>query len=194
MDTIRQVLREHTPKVVEDSGRFRAHASVLIPLMLVNGSCEVLFTKRTASVEHHKGQISFPGGRVEGDDKSWEETALRETEEEIGLPRDKIEILGRINDAVTVVSNFIIHPYVGLVPPEHDFVLNPHEVDSILKVPLRLFFTNLHDQYPVEFEGGFYKTPALVYEGEIIWGATARIMKDFIGMLKGKLVLPEIEK
>ena len=193
-DAIREILSSREPVVIPDPiGAYR-HASVLIPITVERDCCYVILTKRTDTVEHHKGQISFPGGRVDDGDGSLEVTALREAEEEIGLQRNDVEILGRIDDALTIVSNFIIHAFVGMIPPYYPFRLSEAEVERVLKVPLDLFFTEMQDNYSFDFQGLRYRTPALVYGDDVIWGATARIMKNFVGIFDGKLPLKQGEK
>ncbi len=188
-EAIKERLVSRRPAVIPDPDGAYRHASVLIPLTLEGGRCYVILTKRTDTVEHHKGQISFPGGRVDDGDESLEFTALREAEEEIGLARRNVILLGRIDDALTIVSNFIIHPFVGMVPGGYRFKLSEAEVERVLKVPLDLFFTHMQDSYSFEFEGMRYNTPALVYGSDVIWGATARIMKNFVAIFEGKLPL-----
>jgi 8-oxo-dGTP pyrophosphatase MutT (NUDIX family) len=194
--TIKNILSDRTAKRIEDSSSHYAHAAVLIPLLDEDGVSKVLFTKRTDNVEHHKGQISFPGGAVDEEDGSFEDTALREAHEEIGLRRDDVEILGRIDDTLTLVSSFVIHPFVGFVVEPYDFVVNKAEVKRIIKVPLYVFHPK-NPQYQrdsVEYEGMTYRAIAYAYNGDLIWGATARIMENFMNILGHKLHLPRGEK
>lgn len=189
---IRSALAERTPAVITSrEGPFR-RAAVLIPLFQANGEYRVLFTKRTNRVEAHKGQISFPGGGVDAEDASEEETALREAEEEIGLRRQDVTVLGRTDDALTMVSNYIVRPFVGLIPYPYDFKINPREVERILEVPFDVFLPRPGGDkiLPVEYEGGVFEGLAYPYEGDVIWGATARIMKNFMLILAEKLGLP----
>jgi len=195
--SIRSILNGRKPKLIPDITGTYSHAGVLIPLLIEEDTCKVLFTKRTDKVEHHKGQISFPGGKVDPEDKSLADTVLREAEEEIGLSREAVELLGRIDDTLTVVSNFIVHPLVGLVPADYNFTLNPFEVDSLLIVPLRLFFEKdgkWETSWSYTFEGVHYQSPAWRYKGEVIWGATARIMRNFVELFDGKLPLQPLKK
>ncbi len=194
VELVESVLSQRRVKIIPDPAGTYKHASVLIPLSIEKGRCNVILTKRTDTVEHHKGQISFPGGRVDDGDRSLEDTALREAEEEIGLARGDVKILGRIDDALTIVSNFIIHPFVGMIPPNYRFKLSRAEVERVLKVPLDLFFTQMQDNYPFDFEGMTYTTPALVYGRDVIWGATARIMKNFVAIFDGKLPLKDLKE
>jgi 8-oxo-dGTP pyrophosphatase MutT (NUDIX family) len=149
--------------------------------------------KRTETVEQHKGQISFPGGGVEAVDASPEETALREAEEEIGLRREDVEILGRLDDAMTLTSNYIVHPFVGLVPSRYAFTLNQAEVARLIRVPLEIFHpANLGARRSeVHYRGASYATEGYAYDGDVIWGATARIMENFMTLVGHKLLLPQ---
>lgn len=189
---IEELLRSRIPRPIEDGQSSYIHAAVLIPLFKDDTEYMVLFTERTNKVEHHKGQISFPGGAVDKDDQSWEETALRESQEEIGLLKKDVRVLGQIDDTLTVVSDFIIHPFVGQIPYPYDFTVNPEEVERIITIPLRAFLGDhtLYKRDRAEFEDFTYEGTSYYYNGVIIWGATARIMENFIGILGGRLGLP----
>ncbi|MBN1103699.1 MAG: CoA pyrophosphatase [Deltaproteobacteria bacterium] len=182
---IRSVLADRTPVAFEDGDGGYRRSAVLIPLFESGGEYRLLFTKRTTRVEAHKGQISFPGGRVDWEDGSPEETALREAEEEIGLRREDVTMLGRIDDAVTLVSNYLVHPFVGLIPHPYNFRINPGEVDRILEVPFQIFLPEkgVGKVLPIQYEGNTVQSWAYTYDGDVIWGATARMMKNFIEIL-----------
>jgi 8-oxo-dGTP pyrophosphatase MutT (NUDIX family) len=179
---IKAVLSRRTPKLMEDKEAVYRHGAVLIPLFRDGGEYKVLFTKRTDTVEAHRGQISFPGGRIDEEDRSLLDTALRETEEEIGLPRQAVSVLGRSDDARTLSSNFIVHPFVGLIPYHYPFRLNAGEVKKLVEVPFKLFF-GAEEIIPVDYEGRIYQNLAYPYEGEVVWGATARIMRNLVEIL-----------
>ncbi|MFC1884232.1 NUDIX hydrolase [Thermodesulfobacteriota bacterium] len=191
---IRSLLNSRTPKAIEDDNY--SHAGVLIPLFRENGQYKVLFTKRTDTVEHHKGQISFPGGGAEKEDKSFEETALREAWEEIGLAEEDVEILGKTDDMITVVSNFVIHPFVGLIPFPYNFTENGLEVERIITAPLEVFRPGNTEtrRWSAEYQGVVYNTPAYQYGDDLIWGATARVMENFMEVIGHKLPLPDVNK
>jgi len=192
-DVISGILSARKPKVLDDGGaKAYRHAGVLVPLLEEDGVCKVLFTQRTHQVEHHKGQISFPGGGVEEKDGSLEETVLRETYEEIGLSKRDIEILGRIDDALTVASNYVIHPFVGWVASVDDLAINRAEVNRIITAPLALFYRGRSEtrRYPVEYEGVTYETLAFEYGGHMIWGATARMMENFVEIMEENIGAP----
>lgn len=192
---IKEILSARTPKRIPDEKCSYKHAGVLVPIYRQEGDYMILFTKRTNNLEHHKGQISFPGGSVDEEDNSVRDTALREAREEIGLIEEDVEILGRIDDTMTVVSDFIVHPFVGLIPYPYDFTINTDEVARLIKVPLKAFHPdNSGKGASFEFEGKTYRTPTYEYEGDVIWGATARIMEVFINVIAHKLPLREGHK
>ena len=158
-------------------------------LLLITGRADphVLFVKRTEEVAHHKGQISFPGGIVETRDGSRLETALRECQEEIGLVPELVEILGTLDDTETRATRFVITPFVGMVTVPTAWRPDGREIRQVLEVPL----AGLLDPagFRVElWERGGELTPVYFYDyrGEVIWGATARILKQFLD-----LVFPE---
>ena len=189
---IRDLLNRRSPKPIEEQGSSLRRSAVLIPLFNVASEYRVLFTKRTDSVEAHKGQISFPGGRIEEEDGSPLETALREADEEIGLSRKDVTVLGQMDDARTVSSNYIVHPFVGLIPYPYDFKTSVQEVKELIEVPFQVFLSgdSAGENTPVVYAGATYQTLAYHYRGEVIWGATARIMQNLVDLVKRKLNLP----
>ncbi|MBW2609158.1 MAG: CoA pyrophosphatase [Deltaproteobacteria bacterium] len=192
IELIKDLLSARTPRSIQDDDPTFVHAAVLIPLFIENGGYKILFTKRTDRVEHHKGQISFPGGVVDEEDDSLEDTALREAYEEVGLLKEDVKILGQIDDTPTVVSQFIIHPFVGLIPYPYDFIINTEEVKWLIKVPFEVFSpdNSVHGGDAFEFQRITYRGPAYQYCDDTIWGATARIMENFIEVVGEKLNLP----
>lgn len=184
-ENVRKILASRRTREVQPEHSDYTHAAVLIPLFKENGEYKVLFTKRTSIVEHHKGQISFPGGVVDNVDDTYLDTALREAFEEIGLLREDVEVLGQIDDRLTSVTNFLIHPYVGAIPYPYRFQLNSSEVERLVKIPLRIFISNKDkgETKPAlpgidNYDGVIYS-----YKEDIIWGATAGIMENLIGIL-----------
>ncbi len=159
-------------------------AAVLVPLVdRPEGLC-VLLTLRDASLPHHAGQISFPGGRIEDGDASAAETALRETEEEIGLPRESVEIIGRLDDYITG-TGFLVAPIVGLVRPPYTLKPDPAEVAGIFEVPLAFFLDPAnHRQESRIFNGVERRFYAMPYGDKYIWGATAAMLMNLYDLLR----------
>ena len=148
-------------------------AAVLVPIIAHPGGLSVLFTQRTAHLKAHSGQVSFPGGRAEAGDASPEETALRESEEEIGLPRDRVEVLARLPEYFTR-TGFRVTPVVGLIEPPLELKPDPGEVEAVFEVPLAfLLDTRNHQRHTREFQGATVGYYAMPYGNRNIWGATA---------------------
>jgi len=163
-------------------------AAVLLLLFGPTGDEQILLTVRSNDVEHHKGQISLPGGAVDEVDADLIATALRETEEEVGVERSAVEILGRLDDRVTV-SDFRVSPIVGALRQRPvAFRPSPFEVAEVLEVPLRhlLDASNRVDE-PLVRNGRSEMRPAYHYGNYHIWGATARILADLLELLGGSL-------
>lgn len=159
-------------------------AAVLVPLVDRPEGLTVIFTQRTAHLSAHAGQISFPGGRREPIDAAPEDTALRETEEEIGLPRERIEILGQLDTYVTR-TGFRVTPVVGLVRPPFDLDPDPTEVQEVFEVPLSFILDpanpQRHSRPFLGKERYFYAFP---YEHRYIWGATAGMLVNLRDVLR----------
>lgn len=159
-------------------------AAVLIPVVAHPGGLTVLFTQRTTQLRSHSGQVSFPGGRAEAGDASAEFTALREAEEEIGLARDRVEILARLPEYHTR-TGFRVTPVVGAVMPPLELAPDPREVESVFEVPLAFLLDERNrERRTREFQGmtvGFY---VYEYQGHVIWGATAGMLVNLYRMLE----------
>ncbi len=159
----------------------RVLSAVLLPIYHKQGQHYILFTKRTEKVKDHKGQISFPGGAYEEQDGTLAHTALRECAEEIGVTAEAIELLGELDDAITATSDYIISPFVAIIPWPYPLKVDPTEVEEIIEVPISALLdkdclrqettvTNVH-----VVTSYFYH-----YRGNVIWGATARILNQFL--------------
>lgn len=160
-------------------------AAVLVPL-IDRGAPHLVFAKRTERVGTHKGQISFPGGTLDAADPSLLDAALRESEEEIGLPRRAVEPLGALDDTETVATRFVITPWVGVVREPVVWRPDGEEIEKVIEVP----FAALVDPATVRVErwerGGVVREMYFYdYGGETIWGATARIVKDYLDLVTG---------
>lgn len=160
-------------------------AAVLVPLINHDGAIAVMFTQRTAHLTDHAGQISFPGGRVESSDASREETALRETEEEVGLPRARVELLGRLPD-YEIPSGFRITPIVGWIEPPFTLQPDAFEVAEAFEAPLEYFLDpSNYQRRQYQFRGRNRHYMAIPYDGRYIWGATAGMLYSLCSMLRG---------
>ena len=160
-------------------------AAVLIPLVARPEGLTMLLTQRTAHLNTHAGQISFPGGRAEDYDASPADTALREAQEEIGLDRRHVEIIGQLPDYLTGTGYHVV-PVVGLVTPPFELAADPHEVAEIFEVPLAFLMNGAHHQrlsidLPAGGRRSFYAMP---YERFFIWGATAGMLRNLFHFLR----------
>ncbi|MEE8471619.1 MAG: CoA pyrophosphatase [Dehalococcoidia bacterium] len=158
-------------------------AAVLLPIFRKGDGYHVLLTRRTQEVEHHKGQISFPGGARGPEDESLEATALRESWEEVGLEPGDVDVLGELDDMVTI-TNFEVRPFVGLIPHPYPFQLCAAEVESLIEVPLQFLLDpgNCREEtHPGDSSHVHY---SFEYDGNVIWGATARILNQFLFVLR----------
>ncbi len=161
-------------------------AAVLIPLAWRGDEWHLIFTRRADTVEHHKREVSFPGGACDADETTPEATALREAEEEIGLKPTDVRLLGRLNDVVTV-TRYRVTPVVGVVPWPYPFRLAPHEVARVFTIPL-LWVADRRNWYEQPFtpNGAPHSFPVVIYheyDGEALWGASARMTLNFLSTL-----------
>jgi 8-oxo-dGTP pyrophosphatase MutT (NUDIX family) len=160
-------------------------AAVLVPLVLREDEPTVLLTQRTDHLYDHAGQISFPGGRIDPGDESPEAAALRETEEEVGLPRERIELIGRL-DTYLVRTGFEVTPVVGFVHPPFELDPDPFEVAEVFEVPLSFFMDRgNHERASREFQGTQRWFYVLQYQDRHIWGATAAMLVNLVDILHG---------
>lgn len=170
--------------LVSGRGTAPTPASVLIPLIAYEDGLKILLTQRTAHLYDHPGQISFPGGRSDPEDISPEFTALREAEEEIGLPKNKVEVLGCLPHYLTI-TGYQVTPVVGLVVPGHNYQADEFEVADIFEVPLSFLMNPHHHEHrqwqSPEGERRFYAMP---YENKFIWGATAGMLRNLYHFLR----------
>jgi 8-oxo-dGTP pyrophosphatase MutT (NUDIX family) len=179
-DLIRARLARLAPRMLEEG--YQGEAAVLIPVFEEKGRPHFLLTLRTEEVRTHKGQISFPGGMRNGSE-DLQETALRETREEVGIPREQIEVLGRFHDYLAI-TNYRVVPYAGFVRQPFSAVPQRSEVAEILKVPFELFAdpSRLRTERMLRL-GSMIDVYFYRYGTREIWGLTARIIKEFIEAL-----------
>jgi 8-oxo-dGTP pyrophosphatase MutT (NUDIX family) len=157
-------------------------AAVLIPLVWQAEEWHVLFTRRTDRVESHKGQVSFPGGACDEGERTAEETALREAEEEIGIPPREVRVLGRLSNLITI-TYFRVTPVVGVIRWPAVFRVGEHEVARIFTIPLA-WLANPSNRWEFEVPGTGRSLIAYhPYDGELLWGATARMTVDFLNVI-----------
>jgi len=159
-------------------------AAVLVPLVDHADGLSVLLTLRNAALQRHAGQVAFPGGRLDAGDATVTAAALRETEEEVGLPRSAIEIVGRLDDYITG-TGFIVAPIVGLVRPPFVAKPDPREVEAVFEVPLAFFLDPAnHRRESRLFNGVERRFYAMPYGDKYIWGATAAMLINLYDMLR----------
>ena len=151
-------------------------AAVLVPIIAHSEGLTVLFTRRTVHLKAHSGQVSFPGGRAEPDDATPEFTALREAEEEIGLPRSRVEVIGRLPEYLTR-TGFRVTPVIGVIAPPLELVPDTREVDEVFEVPLAfLMDAKNHQRATRDVNGRTVAFYVIEHEGRTIWGATAGML------------------
>lgn len=159
-------------------------AAVLVPLFLREDTVHVVLTKRTEHVRTHQGQVSFPGGAWEPRDASLLDTALREAHEEVGLRPQDPDILGVLDDLPTAVSGFLVRPFVASIPHPYDFVQDDAEVAGLLSPPLEVFADPSRRRDEIrERDGIRYPVHYFDVDGEVVWGATARMLVALTDLL-----------
>ena len=181
-EKIYNILSQRKTGVINDKKWLRA--AVLLPLYRKKQEDYLLFTKRSEKVKYHKGQISFPGGAFDEGDKTLKATVLRESFEEMGIKPADVRILGSLDDIVTLSSNFIVTPFVGAIPYPYKFEINRDEIEEMIEVPLSAIIDR--ENYKEDFwvhEGKIFPSYFYQYQNHLIWGATARILKQFIDLV-----------
>lgn len=174
LERLRQILPSDDGS--SPSTEFRL-AAVLVPLFIREDTVHVVLTKRTDNVRTHQGQVSFPGGAWEAGDATLAQTALREASEEVGLQPGDVDILGVLEDTPTAVSGFIVRPFVASIPHPYDFVQDVGEVAGLLAPPLEIFADPKRRRVEMRERDG-KRLPIYYYDvdGEMVWGATARML------------------
>ena len=180
LERLRKIVRDRPALAIDEPEHRRA--SVLITLVPEGDGYGVLFSLRSQNLAAHSGQIAFPGGAVEAGE-SLEAAALREAEEEVGVPSDRVEIIGRLDDLITN-SGFLVAPFVGIADGGIDYVLQASEVDEVFEVPMDTLLSEGQPQVRyVEFRGKRYPVYYYLSERHEIWGLTARILKGFLDLV-----------
>ena len=180
-ELIRRILTENPKKTVVDSSLTPAGVTLL--LYPKDGEYCILLNKRTDTVDDHKGEISFPGGRKDPEDETLLDTALRETHEEMGISPDDVDVLGEIDDVPTNTS-YLISTFVGTIPYPYEFAPSEAEVAEVLEVPISTLMDvdSARDEVRVR-DGELVNSVSYSYDGHMIYGATARILSRFLELL-----------
>ena len=185
-DKIKELLDNHSGDSIPLGDQWPS--AVLVPIIRKEEGFSLLFQVRTSDVEHHKGEVSFPGGARDDDDETLEITALRETYEEVGIQQGDIEVLGQLGDHKTP-SGFHITPFVGFIPSSYQYDPSAIEVKQLIEVPLD-YLWDIYLEGPKEFKFRPDRPAVLayeyIYEGNRIWGATARILSEFFMIIETK--------
>jgi 8-oxo-dGTP pyrophosphatase MutT (NUDIX family) len=186
-DPLRSMLTRRVPLILPPEAT-RRQAAVLLPLFKDTTDYHLLFTKRTETLKHHKGQVSFPGGSFEPADGDLATTALRESYEEVGIQPEHVSLLGRLDDLSTFSTNFTISPFVGLIPYPYPFRPNPIEVASIFEVPVPVLADPAvgRSYLRTRDDGATIEDYEFHINGQVIWGATARIIRHFLSIINGE--------
>ena len=185
-EIVKEVLSQRATKTVADPSL--NPAAVLLVLYPKDGEYCILLQKRSENVEYHKGEISFPGGAKDKEDRDSLDTALRETEEEMGIRREDVTILGEL-DEVATSSAFLVSVYVGIIDYPYSFKPNYHEVAEILEVPTAALQDPDNLRVESHWDNGQLTTSyAYAYDQHLIFGATARILQQFLELLRNWIV------
>jgi 8-oxo-dGTP pyrophosphatase MutT (NUDIX family) len=163
-------------------------AAVLVPVFDEDGLARLLLTRRSTELPSHQGQVAFPGGKLH-DDETAEAGALREAHEEVGIPPDEVEVVGALEQLATVASQFVLAPFVGILPARPTIVPNPGEVARAFDVAVaELMEPEVYHQERWELPGiGDRPMHFFDVDGETVWGATARILHDLLSLVTGSL-------
>ncbi len=179
---LKQRLAQRQREIDDDQSARRA--AVLVPLFFQDSEYHVLYTLRPTSIGTHSGEVAFPGGRYQQDDDSLLQTALREAHEEVGLKSEDVQVLGPLDDLRTRSTNYLVTPYVGIIPQAYPYRPDPREVAEIFSVPLA-FLQNPDNQNNKIWRHEEEDIPIVTYyyQGYTIWGMTQRVTRDLLDVL-----------
>ncbi|MBV71127.1 MAG: coenzyme A pyrophosphatase [Myxococcales bacterium] len=180
ISSLRARLVERTRRVDERPG----YAAVLVPLLDVDGQLSLLLTRRTEKLSTHKGHVAFPGGRMDAGDDGPIGAALREANEEVGLPRAHVDVIGLLDDFPTVTDDMVVTPVIGWVEGAPELVANEYEVARIFTIPVQALMNR--DAWVVRYwdkNGIDYPVFYFDWDGETLWGLSAYITLQFLTLL-----------
>lgn len=181
-DLIRSIYQNHSRRAITLSGLLPS--AVLVPLFEKNHETHLLFIQRSLTVRHHKGQVSFPGGARDASDKTLAETALRETEEEIGVPAGAVEVIAELDDTVTP-TNFRVTPFAGIIPYPYAFKIDRQETAALIEIPLSHLLNDAHHR--LGYRRLFNRTHEVHYydyREHTVWGVTGFILYELLEKIK----------
>ncbi|MFV0506505.1 MAG: NUDIX hydrolase [Bacteroidales bacterium] len=159
-------------------------SSTILLIYPHKGESYTCFIRRTSDMKHHAGQIGLPGGRREFMKESALQAAVRETEEEIGIPCNDIDVLGKLSNVYIPISNYKMEPFVGLLKHSPIFKINAGEIETLYTLPLQKVISTPISQIEMNYRGEKTKVPGFVHDDFIIWGATAMVINEFIELCK----------
>jgi 8-oxo-dGTP pyrophosphatase MutT (NUDIX family) len=187
IERLRLALSKETPVPREKLAGNSRGAAVLVPILERHGELHLVYIRRSDHVSSHRGQVAFPGGRVDPTDATLLHTALREAQEEVAIDPETVDVLGAFPEMSTLTSGVTVAPFAGVIPASTALAPCPNEVAEIFEVPLRALEDPLY-RGEYEWDGAKRsKFPAILYGGQTIWGLTLRITENLLSILNGKV-------
>jgi len=182
-DRLRELLLTPEAAAGMESSGGSTNAAVLVPLFHRDHELHAVFTQRREDLRRHAGEISFPGGRQDFPEEDLRVTALREAEEEIGLPREEVDLVGALPPVGTFVTGYRVHPFVGVIEPGREWKIQPREVEVVLELSLPDLVRGYESRRLVK-KGVPFRTPTYTVEGHLVWGATGRMVQLLLERLE----------